>query len=62
MRGVAREYSHSTGAPFRDPADRPWEEIAPGSGFPISAGDLAPIRGRAGVTERISTATNHGAS
>ncbi|MFE5410433.1 phenylalanine--tRNA ligase subunit beta [Microbacterium sp. NPDC056569] len=54
IRGVAREYSHSTGAAFRDPADRAWEELAPGSGFPVSADDLAPIRGRAGVTEFVA--------
>ncbi|WP_203582161.1 phenylalanine--tRNA ligase subunit beta [Microbacterium hibisci] len=54
IRGVAREYSHSTGATFRDPADRPWEELAPGSGFAVSADDIAPIRGRAGVTEFVA--------
>jgi phenylalanyl-tRNA synthetase beta chain len=54
IRGVAREYSHSTGAAFRDPADRPWEELAPGSGFSVRADDLAPIRGRAGVTEFVA--------
>lgn len=54
IRGVAREYSHSTGAAFRDPADRAWEDIAPGAGFPVSAEDLAPIRGRAGVTEFVA--------
>lgn len=54
IRGVAREYSHSTGAAFRDPADRPWDEVAPGSGFPISIDDQAPIRGRAGATEFVA--------
>ncbi|KQP68926.1 MULTISPECIES: phenylalanine--tRNA ligase subunit beta [Microbacterium] len=54
IRGVAREYSHSTGAAFRDPADRTWEDVAPGAGFPVSADDLAPIRGRAGVTEFVA--------
>ncbi|MGK3953719.1 phenylalanine--tRNA ligase subunit beta [Microbacterium sp. I2] len=54
IRGVAREYSHSTGAAFRDPADRPWDEVAPGSGFPISIDDHAPIRGRAGATEFVA--------
>ena len=32
IRGVAREYSHSTGAAFRDPAERSWDEVAPGAG------------------------------
>ncbi|MCP2637238.1 phenylalanine--tRNA ligase subunit beta [Microbacterium sp. HD4P20] len=54
IRGVAREYSHSTGAAFRDPADRPWDEVAPGSGFPISIDDQAPIRGRAGASEFVA--------
>lgn len=54
IRGVAREYSHSTGAAFRDPAERPWEEVAPGTGFPVTADDVAPIRGRAGVTEFVA--------
>ncbi|MFK4835307.1 phenylalanine--tRNA ligase subunit beta [Microbacterium sp. ZW T2_14] len=54
IRGVAREYSHSTGVPFRDPAERAWDEIAPGQGFPVTADDTAPIRGRAGVTEFVA--------
>ena len=54
IRGVAREYSHSTGAAFRDPADRAWDEVAPGSGFPISIDDQAPIRGRAGASEFVA--------
>ncbi|KAF2412823.1 phenylalanine--tRNA ligase subunit beta [Microbacterium sp. B35-04] len=54
IRGVAREYSHSTGAAFRDPAERPWDEVAPGQGFTVTADDLAPIRGRAGVTEFVA--------
>ncbi|MDQ7880160.1 phenylalanine--tRNA ligase subunit beta [Microbacterium sp. QXD-8] len=54
IRGVAREYSHSTGAEFRDPAERAWDEIAPGQGFPVTADDAAPIRGRSGVTEFVA--------
>ncbi|MGC5221996.1 phenylalanine--tRNA ligase subunit beta [Micromonospora sp. DT81.3] len=48
IRGVAREYSHATGAPFRDPgADAPeWTA----SGFPLAILDEAPIRGRVGAT------------
>ena len=36
------EYSHSTGAAFRDPAERIWDDLAPGSGFPIAVDDAAP--------------------
>ncbi|WP_106813618.1 phenylalanine--tRNA ligase subunit beta [Microbacterium timonense] len=54
IRGVAREYSHSTGAAFHDPADRPWEDLAPGSGFPITVDDQAPIRGRVGASEFVA--------
>ena len=55
IRGVAREYSHSTGATFRDPAAH-----LPATGgahvldkfdteFPVNIDNSAPIRGRAGV-------------
>ena len=54
IRGVAREYSHSTGAPFRDPAERAWDEVAPGAGFPVSVDDQAPIRGRVGASEFVA--------
>ncbi|MBU4464240.1 MAG: phenylalanine--tRNA ligase subunit beta [Actinobacteria bacterium] len=54
MRGVAREYAHATGAAFRDPGDRAFEELAqPTSGFEISVRDDAPIRGRLGVSEFV---------
>ena len=53
MRGIAREYSHSTGAAFRDPgapgvvaAEPP---AANSDGFPVIFADEAPIRGRVGV-------------
>jgi len=47
IRGVAREYSHATGQPFRDPAAI---EVTgtPGDGFPVSLEDQAPIRGKHG--------------
>ena len=51
IRGIAREYSHATGAPFRDPAlsvSTPAREDHP-SGFPVSIRDDAPIRGRCGA-------------
>lgn len=46
MRGVAREYSHSTGAVFRDPA----LALSPSraSGFTVAVRDDAPIHGRPG--------------
>jgi phenylalanyl-tRNA synthetase beta chain len=53
LRGVAREYSHATGAAFRDPGLRPSEEVRPGDGFAISVQDAAPIRGRTGVSEFV---------
>ena len=54
IRGVAREYSHATGAAFRDPGLRPADEVQPGSGFPIVVDDQAPIRGRVGATEFVA--------
>ena len=46
IRGVAREYSHSTGAVFSDPADVP--VAVPDGAFPVIVDDEAPIRGRVG--------------
>ncbi len=46
IRGVAREYSHSTGAAFRDPALA--VTVTPGTGFDVSIDDEAPIRGTVG--------------
>jgi len=53
LRGVAREYSHATGAAFHDPGLRPADEVRPGEGFPIAVQDEAPIRGRVGVSEFV---------
>ena len=53
VRGIAREYSHATGAAFRDPAARADDEVAPGAGFPITVDDVAPIRGRVGASEFV---------
>ena len=51
IRGVAREYSHSTGAAFRDPALSPVEAVeTPSQTFPVAVDESAPIRGRAGVS------------
>jgi len=48
IRGIAREYSHSTGAAFRDPADA--VEVADATGYDVTIDDRAPIRGRAGCS------------
>ncbi|MET3768448.1 phenylalanyl-tRNA synthetase beta chain [Marisediminicola sp. UYEF4] len=52
IRGIAREYSHATGAAFRDPAAGvPAHERAEGAAvFPVTIDDRAPIRGRIGST------------
>lgn len=47
IRGVAREYSHSTGAAFRDPAAAV-TVIEPVETFPVRVDDTAPIRGTIG--------------
>lgn len=48
IRGVAREFSHSTGAAFRDPATR---DVPSGlSGVDVRVDDAAPIRGRIGCS------------
>jgi phenylalanyl-tRNA synthetase beta chain len=48
IRGIAREYAHSTGAAFRDPA----AAVTPvdASGFSVRVDDAAPIRGRVGAS------------
>ena len=58
MRGVAREYSHSTGAAFRDPglpgviaAEPP---SATPDGFPVVFADEAPVRGNKGVDRFVA--------
>ncbi len=49
IRGIAREYAHSTGAAFRDPADA--VSIPAGSaGFRVSVLDESPIRDRIGAS------------
>ena len=49
IRGVAREYSHATGAQFRDPVDAV-AVTAPSESFPVTIADDAPIRGRVGCS------------
>lgn len=54
LRGVAREYAHATGATFRDPGDRPFEDLQqPTDGFPVAVVDEGPIRGRVGASEFV---------
>jgi phenylalanyl-tRNA synthetase beta chain len=48
IRGVAREYAHSTGVAFRDPAAA--VTAASARGFTVSLKDAAPIRGAQGCT------------
>ncbi len=52
IRGVAREYSHSTGATFTDPAFA--LSIGRGSGYSVVLDDQAPVRGRKGCTGFIA--------
>ncbi|RKT33845.1 phenylalanyl-tRNA synthetase beta subunit [Microbacterium sp. AG1240] len=55
MRGVAREYSHATGAAFRDPGAGHTDAASrTPSGFPIVVDDRLPIRGRVGATEFVA--------
>jgi len=54
IRGVAREYGHSTGAAFRDPAAA--VTVTPGSGFEVCVDDAAPIRGAAGASVFVTRA------
>lgn len=55
IRGIAREYSNSTGAAFRDPLlDPALREAAAqrrsATGFPVRIADEAPVRGRTGCS------------
>jgi phenylalanyl-tRNA synthetase beta chain len=54
IRGIAREYSHSTGAAFRDPAGLP--VVEPVETFPVVIDDRAPIRGRVGASVFVTRA------
>jgi phenylalanyl-tRNA synthetase beta chain len=54
MRGVGREYSHSTGAAFRDPAAAVRVAPATAGGFPVEIDDPAPVRGRAGCDRFVA--------
>lgn len=54
VRGVAREYSHATGAAFRDPAERDFAELQPGTGHTTVVDDVAPLRGNVGASEFVT--------
>jgi phenylalanyl-tRNA synthetase beta chain len=49
IRGIAREYSHATGAAFRDPADGLPVDVE-SDGFSVTIDDAAPIRGAVGAS------------
>lgn len=53
MRGVAREYAHSTGAAFRDPA-LPVPDAPATGGFPVELDDDAPIDGVPGADRFVA--------
>lgn len=52
IRGIAREYSHASGAKFTDPASKVLAKQ--GAGFSVQVSDLAPIHGVAG-SSRFTT-------
>ncbi|MFP5251531.1 MAG: phenylalanine--tRNA ligase subunit beta, partial [Actinomycetes bacterium] len=54
IRGIAREYSHSTGAPFRDPAKA--LEVGEGEGFTVVVDDQGPVRDRRGCDVFVTRA------
>lgn len=54
MRGVAREYSHSTGSAFRDRGLREDLPEANEAGFPVRVVDEAPIRGKVGCDRFVT--------
>ncbi|WP_347042919.1 phenylalanine--tRNA ligase subunit beta [Brachybacterium nesterenkovii] len=54
MRGVAREYSHATGAAFTDPAERIEGAVGTRGGIPVQLRDESPIRGRAGCSRFVA--------
>ena len=54
IRGVAREYSHSTGAAFTDPAAIELTGAASAAGFEVVVEDQAPIRGTVGCDRFVA--------
>lgn len=61
MRGVAREYAHSTGAAFHDRALPVPDDAVPGEGFPVELADDAPIDGVPG-SDRFAALVLRGVS
>ncbi|MGM0384512.1 MAG: phenylalanine--tRNA ligase subunit beta [Actinomycetota bacterium] len=56
MRGVAREYSHSTGAAFTDPVTRLHPPAPSAGGFGVQVRDEAPVHGQVGCDRFIARA------
>lgn len=54
VRGVAREYSHATGRPFRDPALAVSPPERADGGFGVEVADDAPIRGAVGCDRFVA--------
>ncbi|WP_422115167.1 phenylalanine--tRNA ligase subunit beta [Brachybacterium sp. UNK5269] len=54
MRGVAREYSHATGADFTDPVTAVSLPEATGGGLEVQLRDETPLRGGAGCTRFVA--------
>lgn len=57
IRGIAREFSHATGAEFRDPIGKVQPEST--SGFNLKIQDSAPIRGRQGCHRFVLRSVNN---
>ncbi|MDY7527207.1 phenylalanine--tRNA ligase subunit beta [Cryobacterium sp. MDB1-18-2] len=55
IRGIAREYSHATGAAFRDPALATVTAVST-IDFPVTLADASPIRGRVGASVFVTRA------
>ena len=54
IRGIAREYSHSTGAAFTDPAALAVSGTASNAAFPVLLEDQAPLRGNLGCDRFVA--------
>lgn len=54
MRGVAREFSHATGAAFFDPVQEIKPAAATADGFPVKVTDDQPIHGKSGCDRFVT--------
>jgi phenylalanyl-tRNA synthetase beta chain len=54
VRGVAREYGHSTGVAFRDPVLDLQPAPSTGEGYEVRLADDAPVRGRPGADRFVA--------